>query len=143
MAGSSCVRAYALLKRFTKMTCPIRRDELVHLISVVDPTFTSRTSTFQVKVGVLYLFSLVCRLTRTTDSRLRRWSRQPMVRTVQRAEMSSPHRRELLISDLSISYLSGCKENAPHCSRQTDPSTASPKSSAQNYVDMRFCLAAR
>ena len=34
-------------------------------------TFTSRTSTFQVEVGVLYLILLVCVLTRTKDSRLK------------------------------------------------------------------------
>ena len=150
IAGSSYVSAYALLKCFSKMTCPIRRGELVHLITVIDPTFTSSTSTFQVEVGVLYLFSLVCGPTRTTDSRLRRWSWQPMVRTVQCAEMVSPHRRELLIPDLSISYLSGCQKNAPCCLRQIDRLnftrgflTASSTSSAQNYVVMRYCLAAR
>ena len=42
-----------------------------------------------------------------------------MVRTVKRAEMVSPHRREPLISEISISYLSGCQKNAPRCSRQT------------------------
>ncbi|EDR01876.1 uncharacterized protein LACBIDRAFT_310294 [Laccaria bicolor S238N-H82] len=31
------------------MTCPTRGGELVHLIAVIDPTFTSRTSTFQVE----------------------------------------------------------------------------------------------
>ena len=78
------------------------------------------TSTFQVEVGVLYLFSLVCELTRTTDSRLRQRSRHPMVETVQRAGMVGPHRRALLISDLSISYLSGCEKSTPHCLTTTD-----------------------
>ena len=32
-----------------------------------------------------------------------------------------PHRRELFISALSISYISGCGKSAPHCSRGTDP----------------------
>ena len=44
------------LKYFTKMACPIRRAELVHLITT---TFTSRTLSFPVEVGVLYLFSAV------------------------------------------------------------------------------------
>ncbi|KIJ99229.1 hypothetical protein K443DRAFT_102588 [Laccaria amethystina LaAM-08-1] len=95
------------------MTCPIRRGELVHLITVGNPTFTSRTSTFQVEVGVLYLLLAVCVFTRT-DPRLR--SRHPMVRTVQHAEMGSAHPQGLLISDLSINYLSDCQKSAPHCS---------------------------
>ena len=49
-------------------------------------------------MGVLYLFSLFYVLNRTTDSRLRRRSRHPMVRTVQRAEMVS-------LIDGSSSYL--------------------------------------
>ena len=35
----------------------------------LDPTFTTGTST-SIEVGVLFLFSLVCVLNRTTDSRL-------------------------------------------------------------------------
>ncbi|KIK02062.1 hypothetical protein K443DRAFT_542743 [Laccaria amethystina LaAM-08-1] len=38
------------MKCFTKMTCQIIRGELVHLITVIDPTFTSGTSTFQVEI---------------------------------------------------------------------------------------------
>ena len=31
-----------------------------------------------------------------------------------------PHQRELFISALSISYLSGCQKSTPHCPRGTD-----------------------
>ena len=106
-------------------------------------TFTKSRS------GVLYVFSLVCVLTRTTDSRLRRRSRHPMFRTVQRAKMVSPLRREFFISDLSNSDLSGCQKSAPHCSNRPiyRPNfargffTCTFKSSAQNYVDVQCCVA--
>ena len=69
MIGSDC--GFVVRKRLRPFevfhqndVCPIRRGELVHLITVIDPPFTTRTSTFQVEVGVLYLFSLVCGLTR-------------------------------------------------------------------------------
>ena len=125
--------AYALLKWFTQMT------ELVHLTTVIDPTFTSRTSTFQVEVGVLYLLSLVCELIRTRDWRLQWWSRHPMVRTVQRdGKLSSKRALHIwLVNQLPLK-----------CSRRTDrPNftrwflTASFKSSAQKYVEARCCLA--
>ena len=41
-----CKRAYALV---TAMTFPIRRGELVHLITVIDLVFTSGTSTFKLR----------------------------------------------------------------------------------------------
>ena len=65
-----------------------------------------------------------------------------MVRTAQRAEMVSPHRSELFISDLSISYLSSVQDgrtDRPNFTRGF--LSTSFKSSAQKYVEVRCCLA--
>ena len=65
-----------------------------------------------------------------------------MVRAAQRAEMVSPHRSELFISDLSIRYLSSVQDgrtDRPSFTREF--LTTSFKSSAQKYVEVRCCLA--
>jgi hypothetical protein len=49
------------------MTYPIRRGELIHLITVIVLDSPSRTPTFQVEVGVLYLLSIVGALTEQTQ----------------------------------------------------------------------------
>ena len=108
--------------------------------------FYDRDIDVSIEVGVLYLFSLVCVLNRTTDARLRRRSRHSMVRTVQRTEMvslidgSSPY---LLYQ--SVTFQAAGKALLTVLERLTDPIYPSVSHhlqiQAQNYVDVRCCLA--
>jgi hypothetical protein len=59
------VRAYALFEVFHQNDVFNKRGRTRHLVTIIDTTFISRTSTVQFEVGVLYPISVVCVLIRT------------------------------------------------------------------------------